>query len=410
METTKKEVNRTIICKLASSQRKDEHVQTTIDAWQEMAGWFSDQAMSFQPSQWSSPTSSNIINNTLKREFPGDNGIMAAHAQQAGIKVLEAYKSWNSNGRPSDSHPSGQFGDATYMRFRVDYFELAANDSGYGVKLKLSPGVHEWFRIIGGEHQHRDLARILDENDQMTHGSAELHRQVDSLLFLHITTKEQVAVVTPDLDEVDHVVGVDLGERTIYTAGAISSLDGDWSEVSKDQPAIEPGREFRHHRDRLTDKRSQLQAAGDLQGVKACEDEHARYTDQVTHQASRAVIEYAEQFTPCVIVLEDLTNYRETAHDPIHEWPFHQLQEKIRYKAKEQGIPVADIDPAGTSNTCHQCGTMDRAFRDRNEFECECCGLEYHADANAAFNIAKLWVLRSQHDDVSRINDCSMWI
>ncbi|WP_330633594.1 RNA-guided endonuclease InsQ/TnpB family protein [Halocatena halophila] len=409
METVEKKVNRTFICKLASSKRKDDLVWNTIDAWQEMADWFSDQAMSFQPSQWSN-SRSNLVTKTLKRGFPDDNGIMAAHALQAGFKVMEAYDSWNSNGGPSDSHPSGQFGDASYMRFRGDHYELTANESGYGVKLKLRPYNHEWFRIDGGEHQNEYLARILDEDDPMAYGSAELHRQADGSLFLHISTKEKVPIVTPELDEIEHVVGVDLGERTIYAAGAISPLDGGWSEVSKEQPAIEPGREFRHHRDRLTDKRSQLQAAGDLQGVKACEDEHARYTDQVTHQASRAVIEYAEQFTPCVIVLEDLTDYRETARDPVHEWPFHQLKENIRYKANERGIPVAGIDPAGTSTTCHQCGTIDKAFRDRNDFECENCGLEYHADANAAFNIAKLWVLRSQHDDVSGINDCSMWI
>lgn len=58
------------------------------------------------------------------------------------------------------------------------------------------------------------------------------------------------------------------------------------------------------------------------------------------------------------------------------------------YKAIEAGIPVTTVDPAGTSDSCRQCGAENPAFRDGDLFECWECGYEVHADVNAAINIA----------------------
>jgi IS605 OrfB family transposase len=102
-----------------------------------------------------------------------------------------------------------------------------------------------------------------------------------------------------------------------------------------------------------------------------------------------SVVEFAVEHEPSVLVLEDLTHYRETADDPIHDWPFADLQEKICYKATAEGIPVETVDPKDTSITCRKCGQATPEFRDGTEFSCRRCGYEVHADVNAAINIAK---------------------
>ena len=90
-----------------------------------------------------------------------------------------------------------------------------------------------------------------------------------------------------------------------------------------------------------------------------------------------------------MIHLEDPTYYREAAKNPLHDWPFAEIQEKIAYKAQEQGIPVQKLNPKNTSITCRECDATNPAFRDGDEFECWNCGYEVHADVNAAINIAQ---------------------
>ena len=81
------------------------------------------------------------------------------------------------------------------------------------------------------------------------------------------------------------------------------------------------GREFRHYRNHLDRKITQLQQRGDLRGVRACKDERARYTDHVTHAASREIVDSAREHAPCAITVEDLSGYRESVEDPDHRPP-----------------------------------------------------------------------------------------
>ncbi|WP_371340838.1 transposase [Halorientalis sp. IM1011] len=58
-------------------------------------------------------------------------------------------------------------------------------------------------------------------------------------------------------------------------------------------------------------------------------------------------------------------------------------------KAREAGLPVRYVRPEYTSQMCHECGHI--GHRNGDEFRCtngECWVSEYHADINAAVNIA----------------------
>lgn len=63
---------------------------------------------------------------------------------------------------------------------------------------------------------------------------------------------------------------------------------------------------------------------------------------------------------------------------------------RTEQKANERGGNVIYINPKYTSQTCHVCGTVDKASRkSQAEFVCIHCGHTDNADRNAALNILK---------------------
>ncbi|MDX2098281.1 MAG: transposase [Leptolyngbyaceae cyanobacterium bins.59] len=77
-----------------------------------------------------------------------------------------------------------------------------------------------------------------------------------------------------------------------------------------------------------------------------------------------------------------------------HAWAFYQLKQLTRYKANIAGVPVVNIDPRYTRQTCSQCGHIHpepgKSYRNGKTFKCGHCGFEHDADGNAAMNISKL--------------------
>lgn len=62
----------------------------------------------------------------------------------------------------------------------------------------------------------------------------------------------------------------------------------------------------------------------------------------------------------------------------------------LAYKLEERGGTLVKVNPAYTSQTCSDCGTVDRLSRESQaRFACNHCGFEIHADHNAALNILR---------------------
>lgn len=68
------------------------------------------------------------------------------------------------------------------------------------------------------------------------------------------------------------------------------------------------------------------------------------------------------------------------------------MQNKITYKANENGIEVIKINPKYTSKRCSVCGNIHMDNRNCKEnqadFTCKICGHHENADINASKNIA----------------------
>lgn len=65
-----------------------------------------------------------------------------------------------------------------------------------------------------------------------------------------------------------------------------------------------------------------------------------------------------------------------------------EFRRQLEYKLTARGGRLIAVDPAYTSQTCHECGHVDKGNRtSQSTFTCVACGHTDHADVNAARNI-----------------------
>jgi IS605 OrfB family transposase len=119
-----------------------------------------------------------------------------------------------------------------------------------------------------------------------------------------------------------------------------------------------------------------------------------RYTAHINHGIAKTIVTEAAR-TGRGIAVEDLTGIRDRVRlrkpqrVTLHSWAFGQLGAFLAYKARWAGVPLIEVDPRHTSQTCHGCGHRDQRNRpDQARFCCRSCGVVAHADHNAARNIA----------------------
>lgn len=154
---------------------------------------------------------------------------------------------------------------------------------------------------------------MCDEDDSASLGAAEIVVEDDGGVTAKLNISFEMKVY--ECDDVTTTLGVGLGERVSYAA-AVTDGDGTVKTVE-----MESGQEFRHYRERFEARRKRLSEEGDLTGVQETRGDRERDTERVTHTASRRIVNLAADHAPYAIHLEELTSYRESATDPIHDWP-----------------------------------------------------------------------------------------
>lgn len=131
------------------------------------------------------------------------------------------------------------------------------------------------------------------------------------------------------------------------------------------------------------------------------------FADTFNHKYSKYVVEFALKNNCGVIQMEDLSGATiNTKEKFLKDWSYYDLQQKIIYKGRENGIKVGKyvdkktkkvienylVDPKYTSKRCNKCGNIhndNRNCKDNQaKFKCVVCGHEDNADINASKNIA----------------------
>lgn len=125
-----------------------------------------------------------------------------------------------------------------------------------------------------------------------------------------------------------------------------------------------------------------------IEGIEKLKQTESNFRDRINHQYSRYIVDIAVKYKCKTIQMEDLSGISKDSTF-LKSWPYFDLQTKIEYKAKENGINVIKINPKFTSQRCSKCGYISEDNRpEQSVFLCKKCGFGLNADWNAALNIA----------------------
>ena len=93
----------------------------------------------------------------------------------------------------------------------------------------------------------------------------------------------------------------------------------------------------------------------------------------------------------------------------LSNWSYSDLEKKLIYKCRMNGIRVEFVDARYTSQKCSVCKTIDKASRNGNRYTCRHCGSIMHADVNAAINIRDNYITRVMQSGQAAVNQPYGW-
>jgi putative transposase len=279
------------------------------------------------------------------------------------FSVCKAYKSQKALGRIRQDVP-----DIRFDRASVHFDKRTSSLKGETVSLYTLDGrITVPMRL--GEHQRH----ILESGQPK---EAELvFRQGQWFLNLVVESDDKVPRVSGP------VMGEDVGENAL-AAHSLGKVFG--------------GERLRDERDRHLALRRRLQSNGSQSAkrrLRQVSGKERRRVKHINHETSKAIVQAAVKAGVAKITMENLTHLRsrikagKRMRGRLHRWAWPQLQRFVEYKAKAAGIAVEYVNPAYTSQTCSDCGSIGK--RSKHRFVCEHCGLRAHSDLNASRNLAR---------------------
>jgi putative transposase len=285
-------------------------------------------------------------------------GLAAQLAVRCIAKVADAYKLDRKTQRIFQLHGAVPYDD------RI----LSYNLTGAEVSIWTLDG-RQAIPFVCGDRQRALLATQRGETDLAL---------IQGKWYLFVSCE----VETPELIDVEGVLGIDLGMVNLAT-------DSDGEAFS--------GQHVERRRQWYATRRQALQKIGTKSAkrrLRHLSGRQRRFQKDTNHHISKRLVAKAER-TKRAIVLEDLKGIRRRARvkgprqrAQHSNWAFSQLRGFISYKAQRAGVPVELIDPAYTSQRCSACGHTERRNRkSQAEFCCVVCFHQLPADYNAAINI-----------------------
>ena len=283
------------------------------------------------------------------------------------FSVCKAYKAQKELGRIRKDVPVPII---RFDRASVHFDKRTYTIKGDAVSLNTL-GKRITVRMRPGEHQRRMLETGAPKEAELIYRKGQWYFN----LVLETDEVEQVSS--------GPVIGVDVGENNL----AASSTGKVWG-----------GGDLRHRRDKYLALRRRLQSNGSQsakQKLRQASGKEQRRVKHINHETSKAIVAGAQKIGARKITLEDLTHIRarikagKRMRGRLHRWAFRQLQTFVKYKAEAVGIEVEFVDPAYTSQTCSDCGSLGKRVKHR--FDCS-CGFRAHADLNASRNLARIGI------------------
>ena len=94
-----------------------------------------------------------------------------------------------------------------------------------------------------------------------------------------------------------------------------------------------------------------------------------------------------------VLFIEDLKSVKHKSklhrktNNFLQYWRYPLVLAKLKNLSQEEGFLLVPVNPAYTSQCCSGCGTIDKANRNGEVYQCSSCNMVADADLNAAVNI-----------------------
>ncbi|WP_144126899.1 RNA-guided endonuclease InsQ/TnpB family protein [Catellatospora sichuanensis] len=310
----------------------------------------------------------------------------AQAAQHVIKKVSDSYKTLKANiragnlGKPGSKRRANA--ETKPISFRWDAAQpydarmLSWRPDARTVSIWTVDGRLKTVAYTGSPQQLKAVATLpIGESDLV-------HR--DGMWLLYAS----VEVAEPELIDPCGFLGVDLGIANI-------AYDCDGTRYA--------GTRLNGYRRRQLRLRKRLQAKGTKSARRLLarrRRKETRHAANVNHAIAKTIVTEAVR-TGRGIAVENLTGIRDRVRlrkpqrVTLSSWSFGQLGVFLTYKARRAGVPLVQVDPRYTSQTCNRCGHRDKRNRpDQETFTCRSCGVVAHADHNAALNIAQRGVER----------------
>jgi IS605 OrfB family transposase len=204
-------------------------------------------------------------------------------------------------------------------------------------------------------------------------------------------TYQFAATQTAQLDPTK-ILGVDMGIKlpvVVATNDGRFSRSIDGGEIENMRRTINRQKKMRLQQDNIVlGNREGHGRKKKMKKSDAIGNKISNTRELINHKYSKMVVEWALKNKCGVIQMEDLSGISKD-NLFLKDWTYFDLQSKIEYKAKNEGIVVIKVEPKYTSQRCWKCGSIDKGSRvSQALFECTTCGHTDNADRNAARNIA----------------------
>ncbi len=310
-----------------------------------------------------------------------DYALGAQAAQHVIKKVADAYATVKANlkagnyGKPGskrrrrvETNPVGFGWDAAQP---YDARMLSWQADARTVSIWTTAGRLRGVAYTGSADQLKAVATSkIGESDLV-------HRDGMWLLYASVEVPE------PDLIDPAGFLGVDMGIANI-------AYDSDGTRYAGDKL-----NGYRRRQLRLRKRLQEKDTKSARRLLARRNKKESRHATNVNHRIAKTIVTEAVR-TGRGIAVEELTGIRDRVRlrkpqrVTLSSWSFHQLGSFLSYKARRTGVPLVQVDPRYTSQTCHGCGHRDKRNRpDQETFLCRSCGVVAHADHHAALNIAQ---------------------
>ena len=188
-------------------------------------------------------------------------------------------------------------------------------------------------------------------------------------------------------------VGIDMGVRqrmTLSSGATVAPARVDWGAIRRAQRCVSRSKKGSNARRKRVRRLAAMRHRAKVRNRNGC------------HRATTAIVRRHGLIAVEQLRINNMTRAASgTAEEPgrnvaqkrglnrsIQSQTWGILRSQLRYKAAWAGREFVEVNPAYTSQDCHQCGSRNNPGS-RETYNCKSCGLTFDREVNAAINIMR---------------------